>query len=83
MTKIVQWAKSSRKGKKYMVLLDNGKTVHFGSSDYQQYRDSTPLKLYSSLDHLDEARRNRYYARHKYNYPQYTPDWLSKTFLWT
>lgn len=82
MTKIVDWARSTRKGKKYMVLLDNGQIVHFGSSDYQQYRDSTPLKLYSSMDHLDEDRRNRYYARHKYNYPEYTPDWLSKRFLW-
>ena len=25
--------------------------IHFGASDYPQYRDSTPLKLYAYKDH--------------------------------
>ena len=66
-----------------MVLLSNGKIIHFGSIGYQQYKDRTPLKLYSSLDHLDEDRRRRYYLRHKKNYPEYSADWFSKKFLWT
>ena len=62
--------------------LDKHKTVHFGHQDYQQYKDTTPLKLYSDKDHLDKARRARYYARHKKDYPKYSADWFSKVFLW-
>lgn len=82
MVSISNWAKSTRKDKKYMVRLSNGRLVHFGALNYEHYQDKTPLKLYSHLDHLDESRRNRYYARHKYSYPEYTPDWLSKRYLW-
>ena len=44
--------KSNRKYKKYMATIvdDNGtiyKNVHFGDTRYQQYKDKTPLGLYS------------------------------------
>ena len=37
---------STRKNKKYMVKV-NDKWIHFGDVRYAQFRDSTPLKLYS------------------------------------
>ena len=55
--------KSTRKNKKYMVIID-GKKIHFGSSLYPQYKDRTPLKLYSHLDHNDKKRRMNYFKRH-------------------
>lgn len=56
--------KSNHKNKKYMVLY-KGKWIHFGDNRYEQFRDSTPLKLYSSLDHLDPIRKKLYLARAK------------------
>ena len=60
-----EFKKSTRKGKKYMVKTPSGKWIHFGSSSMQQYKDSTPLKLYSNLDHGDTKRRASYLARAK------------------
>jgi len=57
--------KSNRKDKKYNVVTPGGKTVHFGSSRYGQYKDSTGLGLYSHLDHNDKERQKRYLARAK------------------
>ena len=81
-TKIQSWMVSPVKTKKYRVILSNGKKVDFGSSRHEQYRDSTPLKVYQHLDHRDTRRKELYYLRHKIDYPIYTADWLSKTFLW-
>jgi len=57
--------RSTRKNKKYM-LYDNiqKKWIHFGDKRYEQFRDSTPLKLYRYLDHGDNSRRRRYFLRH-------------------
>ena len=62
--------KSSRKKSKYMIIDPEGKWVHFGSikadgTPYEQFKDRTPLKLYSKYDHNDPERRKRYLARHK------------------
>ena len=61
--------KSTSKNKKYSVYVkgDNAKTklIHFGDTRYQQYKDTTPLKLYSDLNHNDTIRRNRYLQRAK------------------
>ena len=57
--------KSTRIHKKYMAIFSDGRpSVHFGDNRYQQYRDTTPLKLYSRLDHNDEKRKKAYYDRH-------------------
>lgn len=80
--RILEWKQSDRANKKYAVLLSTGKWVHFGSSNHDQYKDTTPLKLYSNRDHLDEKRKELYYKRHKKNYEPYSADWLSKRFLW-
>jgi hypothetical protein len=63
----MEFKRSTRKNKKYMVTSPKGKTIHFGDSRYQQYKDSTPLKLYSHLDHGDKKRRANYLARSKKN----------------
>ena len=79
--------KSDRKGKKYYAVLKgdpSGKKIHFGASNYEQYRDSTPLQLYSEHDHMDLARRERYISRHKHNIKKgHNAGWLSFLFLWS
>jgi hypothetical protein len=60
-----EFKKSTRKGKKYMVLTPKGKWIHFGASNMEQFKDSTGLGLYSHLDHGDKERRKRYLSRAK------------------
>ena len=60
-----EFKKSTRAGKKYMVRSPQGRLIHFGALGYQHYKDSTPLKLYSHLDHKDKVRRDRYRKRHE------------------
>jgi len=79
---IKQWLPSPLKNKKYRVILSNGKHIDFGDKRYQQYRDSSPLRLYSAMDHRDNARQAHYYLRHNIDYPEFSADWLSKRFLW-
>jgi hypothetical protein len=64
---------------KYTVDVD-GTPVSFGHKSYQQFRDSTPLKLYSYLDHNDMQRRKAFHARHRKNTGMAAQ--LSKAFLW-
>lgn len=83
--KIINWQVSPNKKKKYRVLIKDGErlyTVDFGARGYEQFHDSSPLKAFSDFNHNDPDRRDRYYKRHKIDYPPYTPDWLSKRFLW-
>ena len=100
--KIIQFEKSDRKGKKYKVIVKNietGKTrtIHFGGLGYQQFRDSTPLGLYSQLNHGETRRKQRYYTRHsggikkknaavkreiKLSGGLYNPKILSHIYLW-
>jgi len=81
--------------KKYTAILPNGKRVHFGDRDYQQYKDSVPKRLggglWSSKDHLDPERRRNYRKRHgemrckdgeKCISKRYSPAWFSYYFLW-
>ena len=60
----MEFRKSTRKNKKYDVKY-NGVWISFGDRRYSQYKDSTPLKLYSDLDHGDKKRRANYLARAK------------------
>ena len=78
----IKFEKSKVKGKKYTAILPDGKRVSFGALGYEHYKDRTPLKLYSHLDHNDKHRRDLYYARHSIDYPKYSPDWFSKKYLW-
>ena len=56
-------------GKKYTAIVKNIKTnkqrkISFGALGYPQYKDQTPLKLYSSSDSLDKKRKKAYFNRH-------------------
>ena len=62
-----KFRRSTARGKKYAVeVMKNGKpkTINFGALGYQHYKDKTPLKLYSKLNHNDPVRRASYRARH-------------------
>jgi hypothetical protein len=78
--------KSTRKHKKYDVYkIINGEwryLVSFGDNRYQQYKDKTPLKLYSSKDHNDKERRKRYYQRHGKNPVFESAKYFSHKYLW-
>ena len=84
----MEWSRGTG-NKKYRVVIRRkikGKatkrTVQFGDKRYGQYRDSTPLKLYSSKNTLDKKRRKAYNARHTYAKPRYSAGWFAKKYLW-
>lgn len=56
------YEKSTRKDKKLMVIVD-GKKIHFGNPNYQHFKDKTGI--WKSLDHGDPKRRKNYLARSK------------------
>lgn len=69
--KIVKFKKSSNPDKKYMAYIKNNDTgkvhiIHFGASAYEQFKDRTPLKLYSSKNHSNKHRQMNYYSRHSH-----------------
>lgn len=56
------YQKSSRAGKKLMVIVDN-KTIHFGDSNMEHFKDRTGI--WKAKDHGDVARRKSYLSRAK------------------
>lgn len=71
--------------KKYNAIIEENnkqKKIPFGDVRYEHFKDSTPLKLYSHLDHNDLKRRENYYKRHNKNYPKFSADYFSKKYLW-
>ena len=94
--RIISIKPSKRKGKKYEATISDGRTIHFGASNYQQYKDSTGVGKYSHKNHLDAKRRKRYFLRHsgvqfkkdavkkefKKSNGTYTAKLLSHLFLW-
>lgn len=82
---VVHWEISPIATKKYRVWIRvNGrlKKVDFGDMRYQHYRDTTPIRALTHLDHNDPERRRRYYQRHSTNYPDGSADYFSKKYLW-
>lgn len=66
---IVKIEKSKARYKKYVAIVKNKETqktrkINFGDSRYEQFKDSTPLKLYASQNHGDKKRRDAYFSRH-------------------
>ena len=66
---IVSIEPSSNPDKKYMALVRNKntkdtRTIHFGASDYEQYKDSTGVGKYTKKNHGDKRRRHNYFSRH-------------------
>ena len=96
MDKLYKIQKSTRKHKKYMVLVKGKsgrpKIIHFGDKRYQHFKDTTPLGLYKNLNHFDNERRERYLKRargiknkageltHK---DKNSPNYYSIKFLWS
>lgn len=68
-----------------------GKWIHFGDTRYEHYRDKTPLKLYSYLNHEDRIRQINYINRAMgirdkdglltYNNPN-SPNYYAIRYLW-
>ena len=91
--KLLGFSRARSKRKKYRAIFRNRRgdlrALEFGAirSDgvpYQQYHDSTGLKLYSKYDHGSLDRRHRYRARHRrwYNPSFWSPAYLSWVYLW-
>lgn len=81
------FSKSNRKNKKYKVTVKfkskdkKDETYNFGDKRYGQFKDTTPLKLYSSKDHNDKKRQSSYFARHG-KAKKYSAKWFSHRYLW-
>ena len=101
LEQIIKFEKSRRLHKKYVAYIQNRKTkkvrlLNFGDNRYQQYKDTTPLKLYRSLNHGSRKRMRNYFNRHsgtpfrakaiarekKNSKNLYTPKLLSHIYLW-
>ena len=76
-------SKSTKPGKKYRATFPDGTVIHFGSTAYQQFKDSTGLGAYSHKDHGDLKRRANFHARHDCaRKPKKSAGYLSCRFLW-
>ena len=77
-----------RKNKKYSVMKYNKEKkeydylLSFGDSRYQQFKDKTPLKLWSNLDHGDLNRKYLYYKRHPITDNKESASYWSNKYLW-
>ena len=80
---VLEIRKGKRNAKYEADIIWNGellKNVSFGNRFYEHYKDRTPLKLYSKLDHGDKERLRLFHARNRNNNgPSAT---LSKKYLW-
>ena len=88
--KLLGFKKSQAKNKKYSALIqhkknDRVRTINFGSTSHEQFKDSTGLNIYSHLNHGDRERKKKYIARHSVFVRKgyYSPGYFSMTRLWT
>lgn len=58
------------------------KKISFGATGYEQFKDNTPLGIYSKLNHLDKNRREKYYKRHGKEAKIFSPKYFSHKYLW-
>lgn len=93
--KFLRFEKSKKEGKKYDAILirrepnpnkATGREVHvpFGDKNYEHYKDTTGLGLYSNLNHLDSKRRTAYRIRHAKDAKEgyYSPGAFAMRYLW-
>jgi len=86
--KHIRFERSKKMGKKYDAIIEDKITkrqirIPFGDVNYEHYRDTTGLKLYSRLDHNDTKRRAAYKARHELTrHKKYSASWYSDNYLW-
>ena len=79
----IVFATSSKKGKKYKAAFQDGTVVHFGHPSYEQFKDSTGLRLFSHKDHGDPVRRENFRKRHDcLHKPKKTAGYLACKYLW-
>jgi hypothetical protein len=84
----IKFEKSWKLEKKYVAILYNKKTnklkhVHFGASNYQQYKDTTGLNVWSHMDHLDNKRRKLFKQRFASSAKtKYSAGWFAYYYLW-
>ena len=84
----IKFRKSNKPEKKYTAVLKNKSTgreknVHFGSSKYEHYKDSTGLGKWSHKDHNDANRRKRFRQRfNRLKNKKWTPAFFSWNYLW-
>ena len=86
----IKFERSKNKRKKYDALIKNKETgninrIGFGSRLplMEQYKDTTGLGLYSSLDHLDKKRRDNFRKRHSCDTAKkMTAQYFSCNYLW-
>lgn len=83
----IEFQVSWRPHKKYAAVMHyrdgTTRTVHFGDTRYQHFRDRTPLRAFAHLDHTDPARRANYKARHgSTRHVRYSPSWFADKYLW-
>ena len=77
------YEKSNRKNKKLMTKVEvdgKTKTIHFGDSRYQHYKDKTGI--WSKLDHNDKVRRKNYHMRHGDSNDPKTAKYHANRILW-
>jgi len=85
----IKFQKSHLSGKKYDAVLKNKKTerlklVPFGDVNYNQYKDTTGLGLYTNKNTLDKKRRDLYRKRHQGELEnKYSSGYFSLRFLWS
>jgi len=83
---IFKWYKGTGFKKYKIEIYQNTcklKTIQFGDKRYEQYKDSSPLKLYSNQNHLDKDRRHNYKMRHEGNrHIELSAGWFSDKYLW-
>lgn len=77
---------STRKNKKYDIYKKlNDKYIYllsFGDKRYEQYRDQTPIKAFSHLNHNDLKRRALYYKRHGLTSDKTSAKYWANKYLW-
>ena len=88
----MNFKKSKLKNKKYSVITPKGVTVHFGDKNFQHFRDTTPLKLYSDLNH-NNIKRQKSYCKRSANIKdkkgnltknnKESPNYFSRKYLWS
>lgn len=88
--RLLGFKRSNAEGKKYSALIQNKtnkriRTINFGSSSHEQFKDSTGLGLYSGLNHGDRERQKKYKSRHAVFIRKgfYSPGYFSMRYLWT
>ena len=79
--------KSTRQHKKYDIYkkLKDGTYKYFlsfGDNRYQHFKDRTPIKAFSNLNHGDPDRRKLYYNRHGLTKSKSSSKYWSNKYLW-